>query len=80
MATPYGPNDGDIVIRPRFHNGRRRYVLQAAHGPDGVVFASRAAAVAQALAFAEHFRVDVWIADDDDSAPRRLNGGGPELA
>ncbi len=56
------PERGDIVLRETAApDGTRLYVLATVSQGDQFLFNTRAAATANALAFASHERVSVWI-------------------
>jgi hypothetical protein len=58
------PEDGDVVVREEGREGNRTYVLHTAPGPDQWTFHTQGAALAWALALAEHQQVRVWLTDE----------------
>jgi hypothetical protein len=55
------PEDGDIVVRHEMRDSTRIYVLHTARGSDQILYRTRDAAIAQAVAFAKQHHVRVWI-------------------
>jgi hypothetical protein len=56
------PEGGDVVIRTRGKDAHPGYVLGSAAGSNQLACATRAEAERIARAFAEHTRVNVWLA------------------
>jgi len=62
MTAAGVPENGDVVIRRDGPNATPSYVISAIPGPDEVACATLAEAVSMARSYAEHARVNLWLA------------------
>ena len=62
MTTVGIPENGDLVIRRDGPNATPSYVISAIPGPDEVACATLAEAVSMGRSYAEHTRVNLWLA------------------
>lgn len=64
--TASAPQNGDIVVHEEQRGGTFVYALRTVPGPEQVIIATYERAVEQALTFAKHERVRVWVETDGD--------------
>jgi hypothetical protein len=62
MTAVGGPENDDVVIRRDGPNATPSYAVSAIPGPDQVACASLAEAVRMARSYAQHARVNLWLA------------------
>jgi hypothetical protein len=78
MTAAGVPENGDVMIRRDGPNATSSYVISAIPGPDEVACATLAEAVSMARSYAEHARVNLWLARVGNEFTLRVRFRGAE--